>query len=233
MTAFSDSLENAWHLHLFQNAAIANVGDASGLQPSATAGSLYVSLHTADPGEAGAQNTSEAAYTGYARVAVARTSGGWTVSTSATTNAAAITFGQSSTSETEMFWGIGTSSSGAGVLLYKGHIGSAVKTFTANATDVTNDTFTVPSHGYTTDDRVVFYATMGSTLPTGITEGTVYFVLASGLATDVFKVATTSAGSAINITAVGSGVVGKVTPIAVANTISPSFAIGALAINLY
>lgn len=40
---------------------------------------LYVNLHTADPGEAGNQTTSEATYTSYARVAVARTSGGWTV----------------------------------------------------------------------------------------------------------------------------------------------------------
>lgn len=36
---------------------------------------LYVALHTADPGEAGSQTTSECAYGSYARVAVARTSG--------------------------------------------------------------------------------------------------------------------------------------------------------------
>lgn len=39
----------------------------------------YVSLHTGDPGEAGDQTTNEATYAGYARVAVARDSGGWTV----------------------------------------------------------------------------------------------------------------------------------------------------------
>ena len=33
---------------------------------------LFWALHTADPGEAGAQNTSEATYTGYARIAVSR-----------------------------------------------------------------------------------------------------------------------------------------------------------------
>ena len=65
---------------LFNNADWANVGDAAGLQNSATAGSFYVALHTADPGDAGTQSTSEASYTGYARVAVARTAGGWTVS---------------------------------------------------------------------------------------------------------------------------------------------------------
>jgi hypothetical protein len=64
---------------LFQNDAFANVGDAGGLQPSATAGNLYISLHTADPGADGDQTTSECAYTSYARVAVARSGAGWTV----------------------------------------------------------------------------------------------------------------------------------------------------------
>lgn len=233
MTAFSDSLENAFLLHYFNNSAIANVGDAGGLLPSATAGSVYVTLHTADPGEAGAQNTSVAAYTGFVYKAVARSSAQWTVSGNQVSNVNAITFAQSSSSETEMFWGIGRSSSGAGTLDFKGHIGAAVKTFTANAADVTADTITCPSHGYTTDDRVVFYATMGSTLPTGMTEGTVYFVLASGLTSDVFKFATTSGGAAINITAVGAGVVGKVTPLAVANLIAPEFAAGQLIIQLF
>lgn len=34
---------------------------------------IFVSLHTADPGETGTQTTSEATYGGYARVSVART----------------------------------------------------------------------------------------------------------------------------------------------------------------
>lgn len=63
---------------LFQNTTWANIGDATGLVGSGTAGSFYVSLHTADP-SAGNQTTSETSYTGYTRVAVARSSGGWTV----------------------------------------------------------------------------------------------------------------------------------------------------------
>jgi hypothetical protein len=53
-----------------------------------------VALHTADPGEAGTQATSETAYTGYARVAVARTSGGWTVTNNSVSPAANIDFGE-------------------------------------------------------------------------------------------------------------------------------------------
>jgi hypothetical protein len=64
---------------LFQNLDFAGIGDAGGLQNSASAGSLYVSLHTADPGVAGDQTTNEVAYTSYARVAVARSEAGWTV----------------------------------------------------------------------------------------------------------------------------------------------------------
>lgn len=64
---------------LFQNDAFANVGDASGLQPSATAGNLYISLHTGDPAAGGDQTSNECAYTSYARVAVARSAAGWTV----------------------------------------------------------------------------------------------------------------------------------------------------------
>lgn len=64
---------------LFNNSDIANIGDATGLRGSSTAGSLYVSLHTSDPGTTGDQTTNEATYTSYARVAVARTAGGWTI----------------------------------------------------------------------------------------------------------------------------------------------------------
>lgn len=233
MTSFANSLENDFLLHYFQNADIANVGDAAGLQNSATAGSLYVSLHTADPGEAGSQTTSECAYTNYARVAVARSAGGWTVSSNQVSNAAAITFPESDTSETAMFWGIGRSSSAAGTLDFKGHIGAACKMLVVESADLTNNDITVPSHGYVADNRVVFYASMGATLPTGITEGTVYFVLATGLATDTFRISTTSGGSAVDITAIGAGLVGLVTPIAIADTISPNFAAGALIVNLH
>ncbi len=119
----SNSLENSILLLLFNNTAFAKIGDAAGLLPSAGAGSLYVSLHTADPGEAGAQNTSECDYTSYARVAVARTVGGWTVAANAVTNAAAITFPKSTGAAENIasYFGIGTDSgTGAGVLLFSG-----------------------------------------------------------------------------------------------------------------
>lgn len=85
---------------------------------------LFVALHTADPGAGGTQSTSEAAYTSYARVTVARTSGGWTASSAQSTSpVAAITFpAATGGSETETFFSIGTLVSGAGVILYKGTV---------------------------------------------------------------------------------------------------------------
>lgn len=119
----SNSWENELLLHLFQNATVALVGDATGLRGATAAGSLYVSLHTADPGEAGSQTTSESAYGSYARVAVARSAGGWTVTTNSVANTAAVTFPAcTSGTSTVTYFGIGTDSSGAGKLLYSGAI---------------------------------------------------------------------------------------------------------------
>ena len=124
----SNTFENELLLLIFNNTDIANIGDASGLQNSATAGSLYVALHTADPGEAGTASTSEAAYTGYARVAVARSGAGWTVSGNNVTNAADIVFGTASggTPETLTHWSICKESGGSSVILYKGSLSSSL-----------------------------------------------------------------------------------------------------------
>jgi hypothetical protein len=112
---------------LFLNTDWANIGDAAGLQNSATAGSFYISLHTADPGEAGNQSTSEASYTGYARVAVARTAGGWTRTVSTIANTALVQFAQcTGGSSIVTHFGIGTDSTGTGNLLLKGALTSSL-----------------------------------------------------------------------------------------------------------
>ena len=115
-----NTFENDILLLIFNGTTIANIAD------NATSGpltSLYVSLHTGDPGEAGSQTTSEISYIGYGRVAVARSGAGWTVTGASVSPAAAITFGQcSSGSGTATHFGIGTASSGAGKLLYSGTV---------------------------------------------------------------------------------------------------------------
>jgi hypothetical protein len=112
---------------LFLNTDWANIGDAAGLQNSATAGSFHISLHSADPGEAGSQSTSEISYTGYARVAVARTAGGWTRTTSTIANTALVQFGQcTGGTATATHFGIGTDSTGTGNLLLKGALNASL-----------------------------------------------------------------------------------------------------------
>jgi hypothetical protein len=123
----SNALETAYLQLLFQNANFANVGDATGLRGSTVPGSLFMSLHTADPDEAGSQTTSEVAYTGYARVAVARSGVGFTVTGNAVALAADVNFpAGTGGSGTATHWGIGTAASGAGVLLYKGAISPSI-----------------------------------------------------------------------------------------------------------
>ena len=82
--------------------------------------SVYVALHTADPGEAGSQNTSETAYTDYARQRLYRASG-WTDGGSTFLNAALIQFPVcGATGSTITHVSIGEAVSGANQIFYSG-----------------------------------------------------------------------------------------------------------------
>ena len=119
----SNTHENDYLKLIFNNTTMSLVGDATGIVGSTSAGSLYFSLHTSDPGEAGDQTTNEIAYTSYARVAVARSGAGFTVSTNTVSLVGNVTFpAGTGGSGTATHWGLGASSSGAGKLLYKGAI---------------------------------------------------------------------------------------------------------------
>jgi hypothetical protein len=119
----SNAFETALLKLIFQNTDITNLGDANGVLGSDTAGNLYVSLHTGDPGESGNQETNEADYTGYERVAVVRSASGWTVNGNAVNPAANIDFPQcTGGTNTITHFGVGTAASGTGMLLYKGTV---------------------------------------------------------------------------------------------------------------
>lgn len=105
---------------IFNATAIANIADNAASSPLAN---LQVGLNTADPGEAGDQTTSEAAYTSYGRVAVARTTGGWTVTNNSVSPVSAINFpAATGGTETETHFNVGTAGSGAGKILYSGTV---------------------------------------------------------------------------------------------------------------
>jgi hypothetical protein len=139
----SNTFENDWLKLVFNAAGIANLADNAASSPLTN---LYVALHTADPGEAGSQATSECAYAGYARVAVARTSGGWTVAANSVSPAADIVFSAcTGGSETATHFSVGVAASGAGKLLYSGAlsvagaISASVQPKLTTATTITED----------------------------------------------------------------------------------------------
>ena len=119
-----NTFENDWMKLIFNATAIANIADNAATSPLTN---LYVSLHTADPGEAGDQTTSEATYTSYARVAVARTSGGWTVTNNSVSPVADISFpAATGGTNTITYFGVGTASTLAGKLLYSGAVSPSI-----------------------------------------------------------------------------------------------------------
>jgi hypothetical protein len=105
---------------IFNATAIANLADNAGTSPLTN---LFVSLHTADPGEAGDQSTNETAYTSYARVSVARTAGGWTITGNSVSPVAAIDFPEcTGGTSTITHFAVGTASTGTGKILYSGTV---------------------------------------------------------------------------------------------------------------
>lgn len=116
-----DTFENDLLKLIFNATAIANIADNAASSPLTN---LYAALHTADPGETGTQATSEISYTGYARVAVARTTGGWTVTNNSVSPVAAITFGAMTAGAggTVTHFSIGVASSSTTKILYSGTV---------------------------------------------------------------------------------------------------------------
>jgi len=90
---------------------------------------------------------------------------------------------------------------------YRGFIpfggASAIKGFASVDTTLTNDQLLSVAHGMADGDRVILSPVFGEAIPTGLTEGAVYFVVSS--AANTFKVSNTLGGGAVDITAVGGG----------------------------
>jgi hypothetical protein len=116
----------------FSNEILALVLNGTAMSPGSVAFAInataapatvvYVALHSADP-TAGNQTTSEVAYTGYSRVSVARTSGGWTVTSNSVSPTATISFPLcTGGTGTGAYWSVGVASSGTGQILWAGAV---------------------------------------------------------------------------------------------------------------
>lgn len=138
--AFEDDLLKL----IFLGTPIANLADNAAAAPLTN---LYIALHTADPGEAGDQTTNEIAYTGYARVAVARGAGGWSEAGGTINPVAAITFGAMTAGAggTVTHFSVGVAAAGASKILYSGPVtpnivvGNGVTPQLSTATAITED----------------------------------------------------------------------------------------------
>jgi len=116
----SDTFENDLLKMIFQATAIANLCDNASSSPLA---SLFVALHTSDPGETGVQTTGEANYGAYARATIARTTVGWTIATNTVTPAATISFPASTSgTNTVTHFSVGAAVSGASKIFYSGTV---------------------------------------------------------------------------------------------------------------
>lgn len=124
--SIGNTFENDLMKLIFQATAIANIADNASSSPLT---SLYYSLHTGDPGEAGDQTTSEATYTSYARVAVLRNGTGHTVTNNSVSPAASITFpAGTGGSGTVTHFAVGTASSSTGKILFSGTVSPNITT---------------------------------------------------------------------------------------------------------
>lgn len=138
-----NTFENDLLKLIFNGDAIANIADDAASSPLTD---LYVALHTDDPGEGGSQTTNEVAYTSYDRVAVERSSSGWTVTGNSVSPVAAIDFPEGTGgSGTATHFSVGTAASGGGKILYSGTItpsivcGNGITPRLTTATTITED----------------------------------------------------------------------------------------------
>lgn len=106
---------------IFNATAIANLADNAATAPLTN---IAVALHTADPGEGGTMATSETAYTGYARISVARTTGGWTVASGSVSPVANIDFGECTASPGAAIthFSVGPTGGGTTKIFYSGTV---------------------------------------------------------------------------------------------------------------
>jgi hypothetical protein len=188
----------------------------------------HIGVHTTDPGTGANANATEA--TGgspaYARLAVS-----WgTAASGQRSNSGALAFDvPAGTYGYLSFWNALTGNTSN--FLGYGPINGSVKGFASVDTTLTNDQLFSVAHGLVDTDRVILYNVFAETLPTGLTEGTVYFVVSS--ATNTFKVSATSGGTAVDITAVGGGELyfQKIIPEVFASQGQITVAIGALVLD--
>jgi hypothetical protein len=216
---FSTYLSDAALNHIFRNT------------PLTSPATVYAALLTAITDEE-AGTVTEASYAGYARVAITFGAPGAGQGGRQISNSAKVTFGKKTDAGSQTFIGIGIyDAAAAGNLLGVIPLDGADQMFFV-ADDTAGDTLRCAAHGMVADQRARFEPMPGGALPTGLSSDTTYWVIAGGLTADAFKVSTTQGGAAVDITAVGRGVVKRLTPVTANQNDTPEFDIGTLKVAL-
>ena len=118
--SISNATETAILKLVFQAVAWANYADNAASSPQTD---VAVALHTADPTDSGDMSSNEAAYTSYARVSVARTTGGWAESSGTISPVANIDFpAGTGGSGTVTHFSTGKTGGGATAILWSGTV---------------------------------------------------------------------------------------------------------------
>ncbi len=155
----------------------------------------HISLHTAYPGDSGSNETSGGS------PAYARKAATWSAASGGSRALSAAVTGIDVAAGVVIKWVAAFTAVTAGTCRAHAPIGSSLRgVATVQSGD---DIIRSDAHGLVASRRIVFYPVAGESLPAGISEGTDYFVLASGLTADVFQISATDGGSAINFTTPG------------------------------
>ena len=185
---------------MFTDTAIGLMLDA--LDESIATGAKFWSAHTAY--SATGTNEVTGGSPAYARKAATWAAASGSPRTKVSTGSPACTF--DIPASTTVSWIGRWDASTAGNFLGMGPAGGgARRQFGSFSGDLAGNTIQSPAHGLSAGNSVVFWASSGAGLPAPLAVGTIYYVIAAGLTTDVFEVSTTSGGSAVDITAIGDG----------------------------
>lgn len=179
----------------------------------------FLSLHTAEPGETGANEVAGGSYARQSITFAVAASG-------AAANSSAESFtGMPAVTITHA--GLWDASTVGNFLAELPIIATALRGFASLL--ATADSFVSPAHGLVDTNRVQFRASIPGTLPTGLSETTLYFVVTA--ATDTFQVSLTSGGAAVNFSGDGDVIWIKLEPRVVNLGDTVSFATSSLVLR--
>ncbi len=221
-------------LFLNDDSGLNNVGDATGIIKSTADGTWFCDLLNTWPGAAGTAGTSPLSdpshsYTGYVQKTIPRNATDWTLSSQTVSNDNDLAFGKKTNVGTAVanYWGIRRTTAEATFDFIGPLALEASQPFVVDDS-VTADTLVVPGHSYIDTDQVQILVVDGASLPSGLSDGDIVFVITA--AADTFQVSTISGGGAINI-GNGAGRVAKVLPKTIAQNDTPQIDAGDMQIT--